>query len=110
MSDPLTLVTLADLIQEHFDSVLATIDRGRWGSWVLDRERVQDGQLVLVHEGASYSVTVGVPTDWVAVIAGKEWATASDVGELLFAIRDLEYARWLGILPGESRTAAAAAR
>lgn len=103
------LLTLAELIQEHFDGMLETIERGRWGSWVLDRELAQRGQLVLVHEDAGYSVLVGAATDWVAVVSGKEWASASDVGQLIFAIRDLEYARWLGILPGESeiRTAAA---
>jgi hypothetical protein len=105
MSEPLTLT---DLIQEHFDGVLATIERGRWGRWVLDRS--QRGRLVLVHEGVGYAIAVGEPTDWVAVVAGKDWATASDVGQLIFAIRDLEYARWLGILPGEALPALAAAK
>ena len=107
MSEPLTLT---DLIQEHFDGVLATIERGRWGRWVLDRERSQGGRLVVVHEDVGYCVAVGAATDWVAVVAGKDWASASDVGQLIFAIRDLEYARWLGILPGEAQTVAAAAR
>jgi hypothetical protein len=92
--------TLADLLQEHFDGVLRTIQCGRWGSWVLDRELAAGGRLVLTHEGAAFAVSVGMPTDWVALVAGKDWASATDVGQLIFAIRDLEYARWLGILPG----------
>jgi hypothetical protein len=110
MSEPLTLT---DLIQEHFDGVLETIERGRWGRWVLEREGGRSGRLVLVHEGVGYSIVVdavGAATDWVAVVAGKDWATASDVGQLIFAIRDLEYARWLGILPGEALPALAAAK
>ncbi|MEM9489103.1 MAG: hypothetical protein AAGC55_08160 [Myxococcota bacterium] len=92
-------LTLTELMQEHFDSVLSTIDHGRWGQWVLDRGLAQDGELVVTHEGAGYTVALATPTDWVAVVAGKEWATATDVGQLIFAIRDLEYARWLGVLP-----------
>lgn len=107
MSEPLTLT---DLIQEHFDGVLDTLERGRWGRWVLDRERSRGGELVLVHEDVGYTITVGAATDWVAVVAGKDWASASDVGQLIFAIRDLEYARWLGIVPGDAQRTAAAAR
>ena len=92
-------LTLTELMQEHFDSVLATIDRGRWGSWVLDRDRARQGELVVTHEDAGYAVSLATSADWVAIVAGKEWATASDVGQLIFAIRDLEYARWLGVLP-----------
>ena len=92
-------LTLADLMQEHFDSVLTTIERGRWGSWVLERDLADDGELVVTHEDAGYTVSLALATDWVAIVAGKEWATASDVGQLIFAIRDLEYARWLGVLP-----------
>jgi hypothetical protein len=104
------LLTLTDLIQEHFDDVLETIERGRWGLWVLDRESSRSGRPMLVHEGVGYSIAVGAATDWVAVVAGKDWASASDVGQLIFALRDLEYARWLGILPGEALPLAAAAR
>ena len=106
MSEPLTL---AELLQEHFNGVLETIERGRWGRWVLDRERSRGGRLVLVHDEVGYSIAVGAATDWVAVVAGKDWASASDVGQLIFAIRDLEYARWLGILPGEAQPVTAAA-
>ena len=92
-------LTLAEMMQEHFDSVLTTIDAGRWGNWVLDRDLAQSGELVVTHENAGYAVSLAKSTDWVAIVAGKEWASASDVGHLIFAIRDLEYARWLGVLP-----------
>lgn len=100
--------TLAELIQEHLDGVLDTIEHGRWGSWLLDREQAARGQLALVHEGTGYQVAMGVATDWVALVAGKEWASATDIGQLIFAIRDLEYARWLGIGPGAAARGAAA--
>lgn len=106
MTEPLTL---ADLIQEHFEGVLETIERGRWGSWLLDRERAAAGQLVLVHEGTGYAVAINASADWATVIAGKDWATASDVGLLIAAIRDLEYAHWLGLIPGPALTAPAQA-
>lgn len=102
-------LTLTELMQEHFDSVLATIDRGRWGNWVLDRDATDRGELVIIHENAQYEVSLATPTDWVAIVAGKEWATASDVGQLIFAIRDLEYARWLGVLPRDDMRVQAAA-
>ncbi len=96
MSEPLTL---AELFQEHFDGVLQTIEHGRWGSWSLDRELASRGQLVLAHREDGYSVSLETQTDWVTIVSGKEWASASDIGELIYAMRDLEYARWLGILP-----------
>jgi hypothetical protein len=106
MSEPLTL---AELLQEHFDGVLETIERGRWGRWHLDRGLAERGRLVLVHHEAEYSVSLDTRTDWVTVISGEDWASASDIGELIYAMRDLEYARWLGILPDvpQSRLAAA---
>ncbi len=98
MSDPLTL---AELLQEHFDGVLETIERARWGRWLLDRSLADCGRLVLVHQGAGYSVSIDEHTDWLSIVSGKEWASASDIGELIYAMRDLEYARWLGIFPTE---------
>lgn len=98
MSDSLTL---AELMHEHFNHVLSTIDRGRWGPWVLDLSATNRGNASLTHEVAGYTVTVGVDVDWIAIVAGKEWATASDIGQLIFAIRDLEYAGWLGVLSEE---------
>lgn len=97
--------SLAELIQEHFDGVLHSIDDGRWGNWMLDREQASHGQLVLTHQRADYTVSLGVPGDWVARVAEKDWATADDVGQLVFAIRDLEYARWLGVLPENTEQA-----
>lgn len=97
MPEPLTLT---ELIQEHFDGVLSTIAHGRWGSWVLDQALAHRGQIILTHEGAGYSVSLANRADWVAIVAGKAWASAADVGELIYAMRDLEYARWLGVLPG----------
>lgn len=94
---------LAGLLTEHFASVLETIDRGRWGQWLLDRKLAEQGRLVLVHLDSGYSVAVAARPDWAALVARKEWASASDIGELIYAMRDLEYARWLGLLP-ESRT------
>jgi hypothetical protein len=90
---------LAALIDEYFDGVLHTIDSGRWGSWVLDQERAACGQLVLIHSRTGYAVSLGLPGDWVAHVAEEDWATAEDVGQLLLATRDLEHARWLGLLP-----------
>ena len=98
--------TLTELMQEHFDSVLSTIDHGRWGSWVLDRAGVERGDLAVTHEDAGYTVSLATDADWVAIVACKEWASASDVGQLIFAIRDLEYARWLGVLPADRTDAA----
>lgn len=93
---PTALVTL---MEAYFDGVLNTIDSGRWGSWVLDRSLIERGHLMLVHARTGYSVSVGLPGDWVAHVAAKDWATAEDVGQLLLAIRDLEHARWLGLVP-----------
>ncbi len=106
MSKP---TTLGKLLQEHFDGVLGTIERGSWGHWILDQDLVNEGRFVLRHEGSSYSLAIDGTTDWVAIIAGKEWATAADVGELIFAMRDLEYARWLGVLPRQTPTTTLAA-
>lgn len=97
--------SLTELIQEHFDGVLHSIDGGRWGNWMLDREHASHGQLLLTHQRAGYTVALSVPGDWVARVAEKEWATADDVGQLVFAIRDLEYARWLGVLPENTEQA-----
>lgn len=102
-----TPLTLAELVQEHFDGVLQTIERGQWGHWQLDRAQAQQGHLRLIHQRAGYAVTIDPQTDWVALVAGKEWASAGDIGELIYAMRDLEYARWLGILPAEPVQAAA---
>ena len=96
MSEP---QTLAELLQEHFDNVLATVERGRWGRWVLDRELAHRGQISLYHQEAGQAVAIDGQTDWLSLVSGKEWASASDIGELIYAMRDLEYARWLGILP-----------
>lgn len=106
MSEPLTL---AELLQEHFDGVLETIERARWGRWLLDRSLAERGRLVLVHQDAGYSISVDDQTDWLAMVSGKDWASASDIGELIYAMRDLEYARWLGIIPNESTTLSAVA-
>lgn len=97
-------LTLAELVQEHFDGVFETIERGRWGHWHLDQALVAQGQLRLTHERVGYSVLVDRDTDWVALVAGEEWASAGDIGELIYAMRDLEYARWLGVLPGFTTT------
>lgn len=99
--------TLAELLQDHLDGVLCTIERGTWGDWQLDRKLAARGHLRLVHRRAGYRVTIDATTDWVALVAGEEWASASDIGELIYAMRDLEYARWLGLLPGQSARAAA---
>jgi len=96
MAEPLTL---AELLQEHFDGVLETVERGVWGRWRLDRRVAASGQISLIHEVAGYAVAIDSQTDWVSIVAGKEWASASDIGELIYAMRDLEYARWLGIFP-----------
>ena len=97
-------MTLPELIQEHFDGVLDTIDGGRWGKWVLDQDRLDRGELVLRHEAAGFTVTADAPgewpSSWIDEVANAGWASADDVGNLVFAIRDLEYARWLGVLPG----------
>lgn len=99
MGNPLTL---AELLQEHFDSVLETIEHGCWGRWQLDRPQAERGHIRLIHQEAGFALSVEAQTDWVALVAGKEWASAADIGELIYAMRDLEYARWLGILPTPS--------
>lgn len=106
MSEPLTL---AELLQEHFNGVLETLERGRWGRWLLDRGLAERGRLVLVHQEVGYSVSVDVQADWVTAVSGQDWASASDIGELIYAMRDLEYARWLGIVPETTQPRLAAA-
>ena len=95
--------TLIDLLQEHFDGVLSTIEKGQWGRWLLDRPLAERGHFMLSHERAGYRVSIGMPDaaniDWIARVAEEDWATAEDVRQLGLAIRDLEYARWLGLLP-----------
>ena len=97
-------LTLAELVLEHFDGVLATIERGHWGRWQLDQALARRGHLRLTHERSGYAVTIDPDTDWVALVAGEEWASAGDIGELIYAMRDLEYARWLGVLPDVTTT------
>lgn len=104
-----TPLTLAELLQDHFDTVFATVERGSWGRWVLDRGLAAHGQIVLVHRDSGYAVSLEHETDWVTVVSGQEWASVSDIGELIYAMRDLEYARWLGILPEPEKPAIAAA-
>lgn len=96
---------LVALMEAYFDGVLNTLDSGRWGSWVLERSLVEHGHLVLVHARTGYSFSMDMAGDWVARVAAKDWATAEDVGQLLLAIRDLEHARWLGLVPDASRIA-----
>lgn len=95
--------TLIDLLQNHFDGVLSTVERGQWGRWLLDWPLAEGGHVMLIHERAGYCVSIGMPgavsIDWVARVAEEDWATAEDVGHLGCAIRDLEYARWLGLMP-----------
>lgn len=64
-------------------------DKGRWGPWRLDRER-----LVLVHERERYEVDLETCTsleeilDWVLHIRAKDWPT-EDVGHLVGALDDI---------------------
>ncbi|WP_428269441.1 hypothetical protein [Haliangium sp.] len=92
---------LGDLIQEHFDGVLHAIEVGRWGNWILEPGAGEGGPR-LRHRSAGYTVRLGGREDWIARVAEKDWATVDDVGQLVFAIRDLEYARWLGLLPANA--------
>lgn len=61
-----------------------------WGNW-----RYGSSARVLVHEQSGYEVDVENCTtsarvlDWIAQVAKKRWASAEDVGMLVYALNEL---------------------
>jgi hypothetical protein len=66
--------------------------RGRWGNWVLDRERLT---LEFDNGEAWYEIDLercassAAVLNWIAQIRTKVWATSQDVGDLVHAFDDV---------------------
>jgi hypothetical protein len=74
----------------RLDEVPDGVARTSWGQWTFD-----ENHLALMHADPPYRIdlerctTSAEVLDWIAQVAGKLWATAADVGDLVRALDDV---------------------